>query len=245
VERAAPIRRLNRSSKKLSDASIQEQFKKTRLLYQHFKFPGEIRLLTLEPGNVPEPLLCRLEHVRLSEKPEYEAISYTWGTAVSQNPVYIDGQPVEVQRSLFLALQRFRLQDQPRRLWTDALCINQNDIDERSQQVNMMRDIYSHSTSALIRLGDAADDDQQAVEVLKLIDEVGWSTDAVSLEARGKLVPIYSLRTTGYKPQGHSSNPLMLFLQGPGLVAYGSSSLLHTCDDVSSLIARRVRSFPS
>jgi hypothetical protein len=52
----------------------------------------------------------------------------------------------------------------------------------------MMRDIYSHSTGALIWLGDSADDDQQAVEVLKLIDEVGWSTDAVSLEARGKLV---------------------------------------------------------
>ncbi|RYP79954.1 hypothetical protein DL770_006429 [Monosporascus sp. CRB-9-2] len=38
-------------------------------------------------------------------------------------------------------------------LWVDAICINQGDIEERNEQVSMMRDIYSSSKRVLIRLG--------------------------------------------------------------------------------------------
>lgn len=39
--------------------------------------------------------------------------------------------------------------------WIDAICINQRDRAERSQQVGMMRDIYSRAQSTVIWLGDA------------------------------------------------------------------------------------------
>jgi hypothetical protein len=38
---------------------------------------GEIRLLIIQPGSGDAPLERRLEQAALSEKPSYEALSYT------------------------------------------------------------------------------------------------------------------------------------------------------------------------
>jgi hypothetical protein len=40
-----------------------------------------------------------------------------------------------------------------RRLWVDSICINQEDNDEKNVQVNMMQEIYQHSSQVLIWLG--------------------------------------------------------------------------------------------
>ena len=38
--------------------------------------------------------------------------------------------------------------------WYDALCFNQDDVDERSQQVRLMRDIYSQAWQVVVWLGE-------------------------------------------------------------------------------------------
>ncbi|PQE33433.1 heterokaryon incompatibility protein [Rutstroemia sp. NJR-2017a WRK4] len=47
-----------------------------------------------------------------------------------------------------------RYRDRPRSIWIDQLCINQNDIEERAQQVSMMTEIYSNASAVNIWLGD-------------------------------------------------------------------------------------------
>lgn len=43
-------------------------------------------------------------------------------------------------------------------LWADALCINQDDDDERSQQVGLMRKIYEQAKTVLVMLGSCEND---------------------------------------------------------------------------------------
>ena len=51
--------------------------------------------------------------------------------------------------------------------WYDALCVNQQDPEERSSQVNRMADIYSKATRAAARLGPQSHDSALALECIE------------------------------------------------------------------------------
>ena len=84
----------------------------------------------------------------------YEALSYAWGTAISPRKALVDGFKLPITKSLHQGLRRLRLDDKPRMLWVDALCINQRDIEERSRQVQRMAVIYRSAENVLIWLGE-------------------------------------------------------------------------------------------
>jgi hypothetical protein len=44
------------------------------------------------------------------------------------------------------------------RLWIDAICINQADLDERKQQVQLMRDVYSGASRVVVWLREKVKD---------------------------------------------------------------------------------------
>lgn len=54
-------------------------------------------------------------------------------------------------------------------IWIDAVFINQNDLVERIDQVNLVRDIYKRAKSLAVWLGVKADDSSRAVSLLKQI----------------------------------------------------------------------------
>jgi hypothetical protein len=70
----------------------------------------------------------------------------------------------EVTINLYGALRRLRATAETRIVWIDALCINQEDLDERSQQVNLMGAIYEGCQQVLIWLGDSYEDRQTIEE---------------------------------------------------------------------------------
>jgi hypothetical protein len=47
--------------------------------YDPLQEKDEIRILRLEPGDKASRVVCDLIHVKLSENPVYEALSYQWG----------------------------------------------------------------------------------------------------------------------------------------------------------------------
>jgi hypothetical protein len=49
----------------------------------------------------------------------------------------------------------------------DTLCINQNDISERNQQVQIMPDIYSNADTVLIWLGESSENSGVAMHILE------------------------------------------------------------------------------
>jgi hypothetical protein len=83
----------------------------------------------------------------------YEALSYVWGDVRDSIPILVDGHPVSVTKSLESAVRHLRYPDKPRTLWVDYICINQEDILERSELVAKLGSIYENADSVLIWLG--------------------------------------------------------------------------------------------
>jgi hypothetical protein len=114
-----------------------------------------IRLLILSPHLHPEDnrIQCRLFITSLDEFPSYDALSYTWGQPDELNlKIWVNGVLIPVRRNLLCALRMLR-GDVERVLWIDALCINQNDEQERGHQVEMMGEIYKMAYWVLAWLG--------------------------------------------------------------------------------------------
>ena len=115
------------------------------------------------------------------EWPDYEALSYVWGDRESPKTISIDGCVQEVTENLEAALQQLRLSDAPRRLWVDALCINQEDSKEKSHQIQKMRHIYRRASGVLVWLGNEAD---RSDEAMLLLEEFGsWLETEVPWDA--------------------------------------------------------------
>ena len=84
--------------------------------------------------------------------PSYEALSYTWGTASESRCIRINQSfCARVRLNLYTALRALR-QDYARVLWIDALCINQEDNVEKSQQVLMMHKIFATAREVIVWL---------------------------------------------------------------------------------------------
>ncbi|KAH7304008.1 heterokaryon incompatibility protein-domain-containing protein [Rhexocercosporidium sp. MPI-PUGE-AT-0058] len=114
-------------------------------------------------------------HALLDNPPEYIAISYAWGDAGNTRKIELEGSLVPISVSLYGALEAIRPKDDPILVWADGLCIDQSNKDERSQQVELMTNIYSTAESVAIWLGPEEDDSNLAVELLhELADQAPY-----------------------------------------------------------------------
>ncbi|OCK73302.1 HET-domain-containing protein [Lepidopterella palustris CBS 459.81] len=133
--------------------------------YEYTPLRGQrsIRILHLKPSErLDSPLCCNLEEASLDDKPNYEALSYVWGAPDPESFVLCGENRVAVTPNCVAALRRFRYLTEPRALWVDAICINQNLRPEKSQQVAIMKDVYGSATQVLIWLGDGTRESKEA-----------------------------------------------------------------------------------
>ncbi|KAI5361938.1 Putative heterokaryon incompatibility [Septoria linicola] len=135
---------------------------------------NQIRLLRLEcqggEGTQANILTAKLEVHALQACPDFDAVSYAWGGS-SRHNIFIDGGEASVTPNLHAILQVLQqVSDHYRFLWVDALCINQQNLDERSSQVTLMREIYTKASTVHIWLGRG---DDSTVETLRSVDRAG------------------------------------------------------------------------
>jgi hypothetical protein len=84
-----------------------------------------------------------------------------------------DGELLPLTTSIHGALQRMRHPTLLRRLWADQICINQNDLPERSLQVSLMNAIYKGAKHILVWLGpDHEGVAQEAVRMTHYLHDV-------------------------------------------------------------------------
>lgn len=129
----------------------------------------------MEAGEWDDQIKCRLEVTNINAPRElareFEAISYVWG-ATEKGPkggdslstdsptILVDHKDFTIGANLQAALRHFRRRPathhgiEPRALWADAICINQDDVDERNHQVSVMGKIYHNCQRVLIWLGE-------------------------------------------------------------------------------------------
>jgi hypothetical protein len=110
-------------------------------------------------------------------QPQYEALSYTWGDAdVSEYGRVENSQgsggpsaTLGLRPNLASALRYLRYSDEPRVLWIDAICINQEDIEERNEQVKRMTSIYTLAQRVIAWLGEESNNSKHALATLQHI----------------------------------------------------------------------------
>lgn len=131
----------------------------------------KIKLLTLEPGEPCDDIVCRIHHSPLDGNSRYEALSYVWGDADLTSPIICNDDERQITTNLAAALRHLRDLDGPRTIWVDALCIDQENPNERSQQVRMMGDIYSRADRVLIWLGPEGPETGPALQALQYLGD--------------------------------------------------------------------------
>ena len=113
-------------------------------MFRYTAFPDNydyIRLLDILPGKGDDVLQCSTVHVHRAESDDtYEPISYSWGKSMTKETIICDGHQLPIMASLAIALRRFRLEDNPRRVWADGICVDQKNPEEKGPQVTMGQD---------------------------------------------------------------------------------------------------------
>lgn len=138
---------------------------KTPYVYNNIGQEEDIRLLILQPGKAGDLIRCALVPATFGSHPDYEALSYAWGNNDKTHMIYLLGS-LPIGSNLHSALQHLRLEDKPRTLWVDAVCINQQSVTERNQQVPLMGKVYSAAKKVLVWLGKEIATDQEAFRVI-------------------------------------------------------------------------------
>jgi Heterokaryon incompatibility protein (HET) len=90
----------------------------------------------------------------LEKHPDYEAVSYVWGSEADKVPILCSGKSFQITQNLAAALLGFHNNLTSRTIWVDSICIDQNSIPERNHQVELMSQIYRKASHVLIWLGE-------------------------------------------------------------------------------------------
>jgi hypothetical protein len=174
-----------------SDTEIQTRtIKNDYQFYEYLDIDSkEIRLLLVYPENKWPNLTCGLETAMLATDnfPEYQCLSYCWGGLEETTTIRLkhypknlkdeldnyetdkSGQDFHITTNLASALKRLRNPELFILLWVDSICIDQSDVAERSQQVSIMKEIYTCAYRVAIWLGD---EDESTMSAFSFIYQV-------------------------------------------------------------------------
>ncbi|KIY00785.1 uncharacterized protein Z520_03450 [Fonsecaea multimorphosa CBS 102226] len=173
--------------------NLTDEFRHERLkLYGNF-----MRLLQIQGGTKKDVISLRITQYAIHRRPPYAAISYTWGPNPHANNVRhhhhqhqtgkanaqaaavetytrqirVNGRPFRVRVNLWNLLYHLRQRGESRFLWVDALCIDQENLEERNFHVQRMSEIYEKAVLTFVWLGLPSEDRRQA-RALEFISEM-------------------------------------------------------------------------
>ncbi|KAJ2896259.1 hypothetical protein MKZ38_005713 [Zalerion maritima] len=121
---------------------------------------------------------------------KYEALSWRWGSLDPPYAIMISqGRKTykkKITRDLALSLKYLRYPDKDRILWIDAICINQEDDDEKNHQVQMMARIYTRAEQVCVWLGEDDRDSTLAINFIKKEIMTLENFDTICSDSRNK-----------------------------------------------------------
>jgi Heterokaryon incompatibility protein (HET) len=193
--------------------------------YTYILQKNEIRVLHLQPGEPNDTIVIEIAKEVLNDKTQpYHALSWEWGERSHTKSIRAkeskeaEIRTMNIRSNLYVALKHLRFQDKVRRLWVDAICINQTEPDqtkvdgldqeiprdtpeenmiskgkndEKSRQIAMMNKIYGLAKEVCVWLGEESEDSGAA---MRLISDLAELKDFASIRAaRSKSDANYSI----------------------------------------------------
>ena len=149
----------------------------TLFKYEPLATPSTLRLVLIPPtddSKSNEKLQLTLEHKEFSEvRKRYFALSYVWGNPDKVHTIGLNGQDFHITDNLMFFLRRKR--NVTLTFWIDAICMNQDDKAEKSEQVARMGEIYKDASSVYAELGPATEDEQAVVSKMHYLSMSVWA----------------------------------------------------------------------
>lgn len=138
-----------------------------RQLYEFYKVSeADHSMRVLDIDAIPQPftsdieLSARLRVVSLDSSPRFAALSYVWGdySVLAPDNLTIrldDGRNAQIQitPNCREAIQTLGSKFGTITIWIDAVCINQEDVEEKASQILLMEDIYTRAEMVYVWLG--------------------------------------------------------------------------------------------
>ena len=161
-----------------------------KFLYSYSALPlgFDIRLLRLMPHkDGTAPIQCQLFDYSLQESDQrthpYDALSYVWGGSDKPLSIFVDEHDQQhtlpVTKNLHEALSRLRYRSIERIIWVDAVCINQENEQEKVQQIQLMAKIYAQASRVVVWLGEAANNSDRALEEIRAAKGEGSTNSSI------------------------------------------------------------------
>jgi len=117
---------------------------------------------------------------------KYTALSYSWGRPELSETLICNEKKLPISRSNAAALIALRSPTEPIYVWIDAICINQEDDQEKSTQVARMLNIYQKAELVKVWLGEPNADSLLAFACIHRLSEL---REMVTESKRTKHVP--------------------------------------------------------
>ncbi|KAH8766195.1 heterokaryon incompatibility protein-domain-containing protein, partial [Diaporthe sp. PMI_573] len=157
----APRAQPGASSRDAASVAPQELDSSLSEMYRSTLGKDRFRLLYLSGARtIGSPIHGDLVEYQRENCPEYETTSYSWGgedgDATPCKPTYFGDfwDVLFLTRNCWSLLQYLRPRTGTRAVWVDAICINQNNVEERGAQVFHMPQIYRNCMRVVIYPGD-------------------------------------------------------------------------------------------
>lgn len=159
-------------------------------MFTHTPLPSDehhIRLLQFEDKSTDGYLRFSLRPYKFSDQIVYNALSYEWGNTTADKTIFVNDCPFLIRSNLYNFLEILASNDQGNMLFfTDAICINQEDILERNSQVRQISNLYRQAEKVLVWLGAGTAESDLIFDICanneqETIDLQGSSGDALDI----------------------------------------------------------------
>lgn len=135
----------------------------------------EVRLLTPRRSTKANELRFAIRPYSPDKRPDYVAISYTWGKDTAQKVVYLNDTRYLIRPNLWWCLYYVSMNAEWRHVWVDFICIDQSNIEERNEQVQTMDGIFSNASLVIAWLG--VEDEVPDWKAYKPMDHLQWNSE--------------------------------------------------------------------
>jgi hypothetical protein len=163
----------------------------------------QTRIVVLSEASSSDELRAELRTVDLiwgegvvfhdtQERIDFTALSYTWGEPIFSQKLILNDVAYPITENLYLFLRRCLQRTEIRRLWIDAVCINQHDDAEKSMQVANMLSIYRKASAVRVWLGEAGASTSLA---LAYLEQKGADLMQHHDECNAKVAELYEGKT--------------------------------------------------